>query len=244
MPDTFEFIESYFQQKLSNEEKVAFETRCESDEAFAKEVAMYVTTRQVLQEELLQQRQQQWREDFKLEETPIISIARKPIFKRYITYVAAACLLLAASVYLFEAQNSSQKFAAKYISANYSTISGTMDASRDSLQLGVGAYNDKRYDEALRLFLDVEQRDPSNSDAKKYAGLTYLQQKDYDQAIRQFDDLANMKLHSNPGDFLKAVVLLERNSPGDKDAAKTLLQKVISEKEENSEDAEELFKKF
>ena len=51
-------------------------------------------------------------------------------------------------------------------------------------------------------------------------------------------------LFSNAGDFLKAVSLIERNGPGDKDAAQKLLQKVVSEKEEGSEKAEELLKKL
>ena len=83
-----------------------------------------------------------------------------------------------------------------------------------------------------------------NSDAKKYTGLTYLQQGNYDKAIEQFDALSNMKLFSNPGDFLKAVSLLERNSPGDKEAAKKLLQKVANNKEEGSEKAQDWLTKL
>ena len=120
-----------------------------------------------------------------------------------------------------------------------------MDASRDSLQLGIAAYNNKDYNRALQLFTGVEKNDTANSDAKKYAGLAYLQQQDYDKAIQQFDELSNMKgLFSNAGDFLKAVSLLERNKSGDKEEAKQLLQKVVTDKEEGSEQAEEWLKKM
>jgi tetratricopeptide (TPR) repeat protein len=248
MPDIFEYIESYFQQTLSNEERFMFETRCETDKSFAKEVAFYITTRNSLREELLRQKQKEWKdENAEQEETArVISMRKKPTsFGRLITYAAAACLLLAASVYLFEAQTSTHNIAFNYVKTNYGSLSQTMDASRDSIQLGIANYNNKEYDKALQLFEGVESRDPSNSDAKKYAGLAYLQKQDYDKALQQFDKLANMQgLFSNPGDLLKAATLLERNEPGDKEEAQKLLQKVVNEKEEGSEEAEEWLKKM
>ncbi|HEX5152229.1 MAG TPA: tetratricopeptide repeat protein [Parafilimonas sp.] len=244
MPGTMEYIESYFQQTLNSEERAAFEVRCERDEAFAKDVAFYITARQALREELLEQKIGEWKKEVAIEEeaAPVISmVKRKTTFGRWAAYVAAACVVLAVSVYLFDARTTPQKLAAAYVN---NTLSQTMDASRDSIQLGIAAYNDQEYDRALQLFEGVEQRDPSNSDAKKYAGLTYLQKQDYDKALQQFDELANMKVFSNPGDFLKATTLLLRNKQGDKEEAKALLQKVVNEKEEESQKAEEWLKKF
>ena len=245
MPGTIEYIESYFQQTLSSKDRVAFEARCEKDEAFAKDVAFYITARQALREELLGQKVTEWKnEDAVQEETaPVISMnKRRSTFGKWAAYVAAACVVLAISVYLFEVRTTPQKLATAYIN---NTLSQTMDASHDSIQLGIAAYNDKEYERALQLFEGVEQRDPSNSDAKKYAGLSYLQKQDYDKALEQFDELANMKgLFSNPGDFLKATTLLLRNRQGDKEEAKALLQKVVNGKEEESQKAEEWLKKF
>ena len=245
MPGTMEYIESYFQQTLSDQEKAAFEARCETDEMFAQEVAFYITTRQALREELLVQKQKQWKEqDLEEEETPVVSIKRKTSFIRWVSYAAAACLLLTVSLFLFETQNSPQKLAANYVETEYATLSQEMSGSTDSITLGKAAYGDKDYDKALQFFEGVEQRDPSNSYVKKYAGLAYLQKKDYNNAIQQFDELANMNLHSNPGHFLKAITLLKRDKPGDKEEAKTLLQKVVNENEEGSEEAKEWLKKF
>jgi tetratricopeptide (TPR) repeat protein len=241
-----EYIESYFQQTLSTEERTAFEARCETDEAFAKEIAFYIATRQALREELLAQKQQQWKQqDVESEEAaPIISISKKSTFIRWISYAAAACLLIVASVFLFEVQRSPQKLAANYVE-NYDDLGTTMDGSHDSLQIGIAAYKNKDYNRALQLFEWVEKHEPLNSDAKRNAGLAYLQLKNYDKAIQQFDELANMQgLFSNPGDFWKATALLERNNPGDKEAAKVLLQKVVNEKEEGSEKAEEWLNKL
>jgi tetratricopeptide (TPR) repeat protein len=247
MSGTTEYIEAYFKQTLNTEERKTFEAKCETDEAFAKQVAIYLTARQALREELLQQKIQQWKGGVSQQEepVPVIPMQRRTTFVKWVMYAAAACLLLVASVYLFEANSSPKRLAVNYIQTNYASLSHTMDASHDSLQSGIEAYNNKNYDKALQLFLGVQKNDPANSDAKKYAGVVYLQQQDYDKAVQQFDELANMKgLYSNPGDFLKAVSLLERNRTTDKEEAKILLQKVVNEKEEGYQEAEKLMKKF
>jgi tetratricopeptide (TPR) repeat protein len=244
MPDNLEYIESYFQQALNAGEKQAFEERCETDEAFAKEVAFYIITRETLREELLAKKQQEWKK-LKAEEesAPVFSISKKSTLSKWIMYAAAACVLLVASMFLFEMQSSPQRLASQYI--NNIDLSQTMDASHDSLQLGIAAYKNKDYAKALGYFEGVAKQDTANSDAKKYTGLTYIQLNNYDKAIEQFDALANMKgLYYNPGDFLKAVALLKRNKSGDEATAKILLQQVVNENESEKETAEEWLKKF
>jgi tetratricopeptide (TPR) repeat protein len=244
MPDNLEYIESYFRQALNVEEKQAFEKRCETDEAFAKEVAFYIVTRETLREDLLAKKQQEWKV-LKTEEesAPVISIAKKSTLSKWIMYAAAACVLVVASMFLLEMHSSPQRLASQYI--NNIDLSQSMDASHDSLQLGIAAYKNKDYTKALGYFEGVTKQDSANSDAKKYTGLTYIQLNNYDKAIEQFDALANMQgLYYNPGDFLKAVALLKRNKAGDEETAKILLQKVVNENESEKETAEEWLKKF
>ena len=84
-----------------------------------------------------------------------------------------------------------------------------------------------------------------NADAKKYSGLGYLLSETYDKALQQFNELANMKSqHNNPGIFLQAVTLLERNNPGDKEKAKQLLNVVIEQHLEGYEKAGEWVKRM
>ena len=242
---TIEYIDSYFQQTMDTGERRVFEKRCEEDEAFAREVAFYLASRESLREELLSQKQSAWRTRNIIDELPFIPTLKKSFTSRWIMYAAAACLVLAASVYFFEANTSPKKLAENYIRTNYANLSQTMDASHDSLQTGIEAYNNKNYAKALQFFLDVQKTDSTNSDAKKYAGLAYLQQNYYDSALQQFDELASMKgLFGNPGDFLKAVTLIERGKPGDKEMAEKLLERVVVKKEEGSEKAAEWQKKL
>ncbi len=243
--DVMEYIDAYFQKTLNEEEKKTFEKRCEEDKAFAQEVAFFVTARQTLQEELLQQKRSLWQNKNAEDEIPILPLIKRSFANRWFMYAAAACLVLAASVYLFEANSSPRRLADNYIKTNYSNLSLTMSADKDSITLGQAAYNNKQYDRALQLFKAVEKNDASNPDAKKYTGLTYLQKNEYDSALLQFEVLAAMQnLFSNPGDFLKAVTLLERNKPGDKNEAKKLLQKVVNEREAENDKAAQWLKKI
>lgn len=244
MKDTIAHIESYFQQALSSDERTVFETRCETDENFAKEVAFYIATRQVMREALLEQKAQAWKEEAVLEErTPVIPIDKGRGFTKWIMYAAAACVLLVVAMFLFETQNSPQKLASNYIEKKYSNLSQEMGANTDNITKGMDAYNHGNYDSALIYFINAKQTDTANSYLKQYTGLTYFQKKDYDQALKEFDTLSNMQgLQSNPGDFLKAATLLKRNGTGDKEAAKTLLQKVVNEKEEENTEASKLLK--
>ncbi|MFT4152631.1 tetratricopeptide repeat protein [Parafilimonas sp.] len=244
MLETLEYIESFFQRALNAGEKQAFEKRCETDDAFAKEVAFYIATREALREDLLAKKQQEWKALTTDEEnTSVIAMYKKSSLSRWLMYAAAACVLLTVSMFLFEMQSSPKRLASQYI--NNIDLSQTMDASHDSLQLGIAAYKNRDYSKALGYFEGVVKQDTANSDAKKYAGLAYMQLNDYDKALEAFDALANMKgLYYNPGDFLKAVALLKRNKAGDEATAKTLLQQVVNENESEKETAEEWLKKF
>ena len=160
-------------------------------------------------------------------------------------YVAAACLVLVMAGYFLFYQQTPERIAANFIQETYSQLSQNMDASKDSIQLGISAYNDKNYVRALALFNGVRKKDSTNSDAKKYAGLAYLQLKDYDNALERFKELSGMKgLYSNSGDILQATTLLQRNAAGDKNAAKNLLHRVVQQKKEGQETAKKALEKF
>jgi tetratricopeptide (TPR) repeat protein len=246
MEDAIAYIESYFQHTLNADERAAFETRCETDENFAKEVAFYIASRQVLREALLEQKVSAWKEEaIKEESAPVISMVKKTSFARWLAYAAAACILLAVSMFLFETQNSPERLASDYVKKNYSSISIEMSADSDVITKGMDAYNRGNYDEALNYFVKAKRTDTANSYLKQYTGLAYFQKKDYDRALKEFDTLSNMQgLQSNPGDFLKALTLLERSKAGDKEEAKRLLVKVLNEDEEDSKEAGELKSKL
>lgn len=245
MSEIIEYIDAYFNQELNESERKEFEARCTTDENFASDVAFYISARGVAREALLKQKQQ-WKNDSEsVQETVAVKPAKKPLVLRWIPYAAAACLVfIMALSYLF-LSNNPRRLANNFINENYAHLYHVMDASRDSMQLGISEYNNKNYQRAALLFNGVEEKDPSNSDAKKYTGLAYFQLGNYDKALQYFKELADMKgLYSNSGDFLQAITLLQRNATGDKEAAKALLQKVVNENEDGSDVAKKMLEKW
>lgn len=242
MQETLEYIEAYFSHTLNSEERGAFELRCVQDEAFAKEVAFYLTTRNAARELLMAEKQKYAGLH---QSTTTAAPVKKLVLRKWIAYAAAACIILFVGSYFIFKSPDPQQLANRYIEENYTLLSQTMDASHDSLQLGIAAYRRKDFEQAIVLFEGVRQRDPQNSDAKKYAGLAYLRLNNYDKALECFKALAAMNgLYSNSGDFLQAVTLMKRNRAGDKEKAKQLLQKVVRDNEEGNQQAKEWLDKW
>lgn len=240
MSETLEYIDAYFNEALNAEERRQFENRCVADEAFASEVAFYVTAREEARQALIKQKQQ-----WKRESATVVKLNKKPLVLRWMPYAAAACLVLVMAFYFLFGMNSPKRLASDYVKTKYSYLSNTMDASRDSLQMGISEYKKKNYEHAAALFEGVKNKDSANSDAKRYAGLAYLQLKDYDKAIGCFKELSAMKgLYTNNGDILVATTLLQRDATGDKETAKALLEKVAKENEDGSDVAKKILEKW
>jgi tetratricopeptide (TPR) repeat protein len=248
MSETLEYIEAYFTNELSDAEKQAFEQRCASDENFADDVAFYITSRQAIRQELLNQKTQLWSGSNNPAESQSalkkVTSLHRSVVRKWLPYAAAACVMLFALIYFFYPKETPKQLAGKYVKHTLTHISQTMDGSRDSLQKGISFYNSNQYDSALHLFQNIYQANPGNSDAKQYIGLAYLMKKDYEKALMHFDELANKKLFSNAGVFLKAVTLLQRDNKGDKEAARDLLKKVKDENLEGRTQAEEWLSKW
>ncbi|HXO73744.1 MAG TPA: hypothetical protein VN824_00915, partial [Puia sp.] len=121
---------------------------------------------------------------------------------------------------------SPQQLADRYTKEHLLHISQRMGGHpNDSLQLAANAYNDGQYNKALPLLDGLINNDSLNTAALNLSGRTYLMTKQFDKALLRFESLARKKgSFSNPGKFLQAVTLLQRNRTGDVLHAKQLLQ--------------------
>ena len=238
MNDIEAHVEAYFKRQLSDAEMKQFEERCLYDAAFARQVALFISTEEGIRQQLLEEKKQQWRAISTNEADTTVAPVRKMTIRKWMMYAAAACILLAVALVINFRSASPRQLAYEYIAAHYTYLSQTMSISSDSLQQGIAAYNNKDYNTALQLFEKVYQLNPANSKAKKSIGLVYLATKQYDKALQQFEELSNTPgLYENSGLFLMAVTLLERNKQGDEARAKELLRQVVQQKTEGSKEA-------
>lgn len=242
-----ERIESYFSGEMSSEEKIRFEAELENDKALDElwrvyrtiDTEMSDTEKYSAHEAALRDTLQRLNGIYFGSGAPVIRMSsRRQLYR--IALSAAVVLILALAGYrlFFQDNANPRQLADRYVKEELQHLSLTMDGAGDSLQQGIAAYNDKAYPKALQLFREVYKAHPDNSDALKYTGITYLVTKEYDKAIACFEALAAKKeLFSNPGRFLKAVTLLQRNRQGDREQAEQLLQQVIDEKADGSKEA-------
>jgi tetratricopeptide (TPR) repeat protein len=245
MSDFYTHVEAYFKRELSDAEMKQFEERCVQDEAFAKQVALYISTEEGIRQRLLDEKKQQWRAISKGEGNATATPIKKMSIRKWVVYAAAACVLVAVSLIVTSRSDTPQQLADKYVAAHFTFLSQEMGASQNTLQQGIAAYNNKEYDRALQLFQQVYQSNPANSKAKKNIGLVYLATKQYEQALQEFEALANTPgLYENPGLFLMAVTLLERNKEGDEARAKALLQQAVAQGTAGSKEAAEWLKEW
>lgn len=232
MSEISDYIDDYFTGALSAEEKQVFADRCVSDKAFAQEVAFYLSARAALKEQLEEQKRQ-------------TLVAPKAKVRRISLYLVAAVLtgiLALAGWWIFFRAPSVQQLSSQYIREHLQQLGATMHSGSDSLQNGIAAYNNKDYQQAEAIFTSLSNQETAMPDAVKYLGVVYLVTGKYDAAIIQFNRLIQYPLYANPGPFYKALTLLQRNGPGDRQQARVLLEEVRSNQLPGNKPANEWLK--
>ena len=236
--ENLEYIENYFKGINNDGQKQQFEKKIMEDASFAEEVAFYISTNGLIEQQVKAEKKQRFREIY--DKQKVIPI-KQPVISMW-KYIAAASIIVAVILitwFMPGNKKSSQQLADTYIQQNFKTLSVTM-GSQDSLQTGLNLFNSKKLAEALSMFEAIVKNNPANSDAKKYAGIVSLRLNNYDKALEYFTMLASdTSLYSNPGKFYEAITFLKRNKDGDKETAKLLLKEVRDENLEGKNEAME-----
>ena len=236
-----EQIEAYFNHTLSEAERIQFEQELKSNPALAEEVAFWLQARAAAQAEARARRK---------EELTQLGQQLQQKGRRSLYYALSAaasvvlCLGIGWYVWLRKSvveSDYNQAWANTYIEKNLSTLDGLKlgNAETDSLQWGIQSYNEGDLQKAKAIFEALLQRDSTNAEAEKNAGLVSLRLKEYDQAIEHFHRLGTRTdLVSNPGKFYEAIALLMKNEPLTQKSAQNLLKEVKRDKLEGWKDVE------
>jgi len=243
--DNMEYIDNYFNHPNTAEQKQEFEQRIIHDVSFAEEVAFYISTHNVIKEQLQIQQKERFRELYEQQKE---ALPRKQPVTQIWRYAIAACAIVAVMVLswmLVSTSSSPEQLADAYIRQNWKTLDITMSSEPDSLQFGLTLFNAGKPAAALLQFETIAEKDSANFSAKKYAGIAALRQFQYDKALFYFSELAkDTTLHSNPGKFYQAVTLFKRSGTGDIDVAKKLLQEIAANDLEGSKEAKQWLRRL
>ena len=223
--ETIELIEEYFKGDMPPEERQRFEEAVRRDPALANEVAFYISSGLAASELASEERKERFRT---LEENRQPTVGKVVSMKK-LWWAAAAAIILIISVYLGTDSPSASTLADQYVDEHYSKIDASMGVSEDLMQKGVASYNNKDFKTALAYFEETLQQNPSANKALEYAGMSALQLKNFETALKHFRQLSTIKgLYENRGPFLEATTLLARNESNDKENATRLLKEVVS----------------
>lgn len=240
-----EYIDDYFRGSKSKEQKDAFEKRIVDDVSFAEDVAMYISVNQQAKQHAAYEKKQWFREIY--DDQKVSNIQSAPAWKPWQYLAAASVIGISAIIYFFFflGKGSSKQMADRYVTQNWQTLGVTMGNANDNLQKGLDLYNAGNVNEAIAAFKTALKEDNTNTYALKYAGIAFYKSAQYDSAMVYFNTLASdTALHSNPGKLYTAVTLLKRDKPGDKEAAKDLLQQIVKDDLEGKQEAVEWLEKW
>lgn len=220
-----EQVDRFFAGDMSAEEKQAFEQELARNTGLASAAAFYLQTREAARREILAEKRKQW-------ERPEENIPSRRTLSIYVASAAAVIALLLGIGWwvLRPAVPERSELASAYIADHLATLQTRMGGTPDTLQLGIGQYNEGHYEEAKKLFQQWLVHHAADSEALKLAGITSLKLGDYDDAIRLFRRLGNQPgLYANPGPFYEAIARLRRHRPEDETEAEKLLKRVVAE---------------
>lgn len=244
--DYSEYIDDYFNRKLTTEEIKQFEDKITIDQDFAEQVAFYISAKQLLKEEAIKEKKE-WFRQLAAQHNIFEQSQKAPVRKMFVYKLSAAAAVLviifSAWYFLFNKPVDTQQLADKYIQQKFTTLSVRMGTSLDSVQQALRIYNDGQLDTSLKMFEAIIQKDSSNFEAKKDAGIVYLRLGNYDKALQYFQQLENYTLNSNPAALYHALTIMKRNRPGDREQARQLLQQIVTNDLEGKETAQDWLNK-
>ncbi len=224
--DYLKLIDDYFQQQLSAEQKLAFEKRLETEPELAETTAFYVHTKALERDKLLKEKHAEW--------TSAAMMKPKWGLPSIALGMAASLFLIFGIWHVVRINTqSTERLALAYLQDELGTLPVKMDAQQDSLELGKQLYNEKKYQDAIKIFSKM-----NSIEAQEAQGLSALQAGDYTLADRIFESLAsNTQILNNKATLYLALSLLQQ---GKEVEGKALLQKIIDENLPGKTTAEKL----
>jgi len=243
--DKMQYIDDFFEGRMSGDEISRFEEKINSDPSFAADVAFYLSSKQVAREMAAEEKKKRFKELYTSTNGHDVEVKTGKVRQiRYAMYSALAAAVITAILWIaIRSNNSPTDYANRYIKDHHSMISVTM-GKEGEIQKAADLYNKGQYTAALTAFENIIGKDSTLFYPLEYAGLAALRIPDYEKALRYFSRLEKFHAYSNPAVILQAITLMKRNQPGDKQEAKALLKKVADQNLDGKEDAENLLKKI
>jgi len=235
-PETYELIEQYLRNELTEKQLTDFKQRLETDKEFAQAVATETSIQKVvahsaeqdLRARLQTIQKEQLAKRSKTEPPKETSAKVIPFYKRYKQLAAIAATLLLAviafNVWNTPALTNDELFAMHYAKPEFHQKRGGEDLEKEAGK----AYNNKEYSKAIELLANL----PGKPKLQLYKGIAELESKQYAQAISTFQGFQTDIDHGESATWYLALVYLKTN---DLKACRKELTKLTSGEIETSD---------
>lgn len=224
-----ELVGLYLQGRLKGDERTNFLAEIDQNPLLKEELE----TQQAIQDGIEHRNNQELRTRFKAiaaetQKAPENSRVIPMRFVKMAASVAAVCVLCFAAYFLLNTPSDSQSLFANYYEPSELTLTRSTDLQEDLVKVKE-LYNTKQYDEALPLFKNIIDKDPTSSSLRLAYGNALLTCKKIDQAREQFDYIidANDPLYSEQARWYLALLKLKE---GNLKSAKNDLNILVNDK--------------
>ncbi len=166
--ETFERIEAYLSNELSETEALKFESRIESDAQFATQVAEVEAFLNAIEVAALKPKLDDYHNEIATKTTSQGG-------KNYIKYAAAASIILAiALVWLFTKTNPREELYATYYSPDPGLPTIMSATSQFEFYDGMVSYKQGNYEEALSKWQPLVEEKPENDTLSYFMGMAHM----------------------------------------------------------------------
>lgn len=188
----FEFIVSYFDLELTDQEKLLFEKKVKEDVSFAKKVVIYKESIEIVEEidptseEKI--REQEWRSIVREnKQTRVIQL-------RKIIGIAASLIIGFSLIFYFSSNNTdidtlTQKAWSKNVGLDFVLRGQTIDSTKVILSEAVDLYENKQYNEILILLKEYSTSSSFYKDILLLRALSYHKLNQSKVALKTLDTL-------------------------------------------------------
>lgn len=202
--DYTEFIERYIQGEMSPEEIIWFEKEIEGNLSLKDEINLRKQVDSVLSDkdmiDLKMQLDQIHQEIFEVTEKGKGAI--RQIYRRvYITASALAVFAIAFTIYMANRNFSNDKLVELYYQPAQTTMNfRSAEPSKDILSEAMEYYNSEDYQQAIKLFEMILQKDQNQVGVNLYSGISHMEIQEYEEANKRFKKI----LDNQPNPFVES----------------------------------------
>lgn len=190
MDERYILFENYLTNKISEEERIAFEEKLKNDISFNQDFELYKNTFSFLENKFKNEENlNEFTKNLQKISDENFKSAKKKTFKIW-QYGAVASVLLLVGIFFFN--NSGNPSYDDFV--DYNTIElAVRNSQNDVLSKAENAYNSKDFTSAVTYFDDLLKENPNNSEIQLYKGFSLIELNKFDEAQKELKSIANGK---------------------------------------------------